>query len=331
MLKLGYSVEGDRVSLDWQREILAPLQGQVAYRDVLVDGVGYQTGRGNAFLPPDGRSDGALSPMRIGAIRHEVRLLNPHLILRALAMDAELGTANGEVTYKGRKHHVIEVTSGPVPVQLYVDEGTGRLSKTQTLQNDHVWGDVVTEVVYDDWAVAEGSTLWFPRRVEVVVDGITLRSERRTSLQVDPQFAGRTFFVPPKGRARPNPAAMDRGAIDWIYIARWHALGLPFGDRDENSVISEVVLDDPDIRHLTGAFHHSLAVRTDDGVVVVDSPLNEARSNALLAKIEQIWPGTPVTHLILTHHHFDHMGGFRTFAAAGATIITSELNRRYLE
>ena len=216
---------------------------------------------------------------------------------------------------------------------MYVDDGrgTGRLSKTQTLQNDHVWGDVVTEVVYDDWAVAEGSTLWFPRRVEVVVDGITLRSERRTSLQVDPQFAGRTFFVPPKGRARPNPAAMDRGAIDWIYIARWHALGLPFGDRDENSVISEVVLDDPDIRHLTGAFHHSLAVRTDDGVVVVDSPLNEARSNALLAKIEQIWPGTPVTHLILTHHHFDHMGGFRTFAAAGATIITSELNRGYLE
>ncbi len=60
---------------------------------------------------------------------------------------------------------------------------------------------------------------------------------------------------------------------------------------------------------------------------VVGPPLNEAHSKAVLAKVEERWPGVPVTHLILTHHHDHHMGGIRTYAAAGATIVTSAVNR----
>ena len=68
-----------------------------------------------------------------------------------------------------------------------------------------------------------------------------------------------------------------------------------------------------------------------EGVVVVESPLNEARSRAVLNKLDELWPGVPVSHLILTHHHYDHMGGIRTYAAAGATIVTSGLNSSYVE
>ncbi len=64
---------------------------------------------------------------------------------------------------------------------------------------------------------------------------------------------------------------------------------------------------------------------------MVGPPLNEAHSKAVLAKVEELWPGVPVTHLILTHHHYDHMGGIRTYAAAGATIVTSAVNRSYVE
>ena len=64
---------------------------------------------------------------------------------------------------------------------------------------------------------------------------------------------------------------------------------------------------------------------------MVEPPLNEARSQAVLKKLDELWPGVPVSHLVLTHHHFDHMGGIRTYAAAGATIVTSELNSAYVE
>ncbi|MEE8608385.1 MAG: MBL fold metallo-hydrolase [Nitrospiraceae bacterium] len=51
----------------------------------------------------------------------------------------------------------------------------------------------------------------------------------------------------------------------------------------------------------------------------------------MLNKLDELWPGVPVSHLILTHHHFDHMGGIRTHAAVGATIVTSALNSSYVE
>ncbi len=114
------------------------------------------------------------------------------------------------------------------------------------------------------------------------------------------------------------------------YHTRWHAIGVP-ADDDQTFVAATAVAGDSEIHHLTGGTHHSLAIRLGDGVVVVEPPLNEARSKAVLAKVEELWAGLPVTHLILTHHHYDHMGGIRTYAAAGATIVTSALNRAYVE
>ncbi len=45
----------------------------------------------------------------------------------------------------------------------------------------------------------------------------------------------------------------------------------------------------------------------------------------MLNKLDELWPGVPVSHLILTHHHFDHMGGIRTYAALGATPTTTPM------
>lgn len=33
------------------------------------------------------------------------------------------------------------------------------------------------------------------------------------------------------------------------------------------------------------------------------------------------YPGKPVKYLVLTHHHMDHAGGLRAYAAQGATIV----------
>ncbi len=115
------------------------------------------------------------------------------------------------------------------------------------------------------------------------------------------------------------------------YITRWHALGVPFGDQDQTLVATSALAGDEDVQYLTGGSHHSLAIKFGEGIVVVEPPLNEARSRAVLNKLDELWPGVPVSHLILTHHHFDHMGGIRTYAAIGATIVTSALNSSYVE
>jgi glyoxylase-like metal-dependent hydrolase (beta-lactamase superfamily II) len=41
------------------------------------------------------------------------------------------------------------------------------------------------------------------------------------------------------------------------------------------------------------------------------------------------YPGKPIRYLILTHHHVDHVGGMRTYAAEGATIVVAKGDGEY--
>ena len=330
-LDLRCDLDNDRLSFDWRRQVFDPLRGELSYRDVLDGEVGYQTGNDSLFNPPDARLDRSLPSERIGAVRREFRLLNPQLYLRAAAVNVEAATIKGDLELDGRVHHVIEVSDGAQPVELFIDAESGRVSKLQTLQNDHIWGDVLTEVTYGDWSTSEGSRLMLPHQVELAVAGNTLLSARRTNVVVNPDFPADAFALPDEPRTEVDQAAAERGAISSQYVTRWHAMGVPFGDQDQTLVAATAVADDPDVQHLTGGSHHSLAIRLGDGIVVVEPPLNQARSKAVLNKLDELWPGLPVSHLILTHHHFDHMGGIRTYAAAGVTIVTSELNSAFVE
>lgn len=85
----------------------------------------------------------------------------------------------------------------------------------------------------------------------------------------------------------------------------------------------------PGVFYLKGGTHHSVAIEQGDHVVLVEAPLNEERSLAVIAKVQEILPGKPIKFLINTHHHFDHSGGLRTYVDAGATIVTHKLNESY--
>ena len=330
-LTLLCDIANDALSLDWQRHIFDPLRGEIAYRDILNGGVGYQTGNDSVFNPPGATSDRALTSDRIAAVRREFRLLNPQLYLRAAAESKEVATVKADVKLGERVHHVIEVADVVEPVELFVDAATGRVSKLETVQNDHIWGDVATEVSYGGWSTPPGGRLMFPHQAELSIAGTTIRTARRRNVLVNPDFSANAFALPEEPRTQIDPAAAERGGLNSQYLTRWHALGVPNGDKDQTVVVATALAGDPSVQHLTGGFHHSLAVKLDDGLVIVEPPLNAARSRAVLKKIDELWPGVPVSHLILTHHHFDHMGGIRTYAAAGATIVTSELNSAYVE
>lgn len=87
----------------------------------------------------------------------------------------------------------------------------------------------------------------------------------------------------------------------------------------------------PGVFYLKGGTHHSVAIEQANSVVVVEAPLNEARSEAVIAKIKEIIPNKPITYLVNTHQHFDHAGGLRTYVDEGATIVTSKINQSYYQ
>lgn len=70
-------------------------------------------------------------------------------------------------------------------------------------------------------------------------------------------------------------------------------------------------------------------VVTPAGVVVIDALGSPALAQRLLAEIRR-HTAQPVTHVILTHYHADHIYGLQAFKAAGAKIVAHQRAREYL-
>jgi hypothetical protein len=79
--------------------------------------------------------------------------------------------------------------------------------------------------------------------------------------------------------------------------------------------------------YITGGSHHSVLIEMKDYLVVVEGPQGDQRSMAVIAEVKKLVPNKPIKYLVNSHHHFDHSGGVRAYAAEGATIVTHELNR----
>ena len=75
-----------------------------------------------------------------------------------------------------------------------------------------------------------------------------------------------------------------------------------------------------------GGSHNSIVVEFPSYITVIEGPLGEARSLAVIAEAKRLVPNKPIKYLLNTHSHFDHSGGVRTYVAEGATIITQETN-----
>ena len=82
---------------------------------------------------------------------------------------------------------------------------------------------------------------------------------------------------------------------------------------------------------LAGGSHNSVAIEFMDHIAVIEAPLNEARSLAVIAEIYRLVPDKPIKFIVNTHHHWDHLGGIRTYVHEGATIITHAGNRPYYQ
>jgi glyoxylase-like metal-dependent hydrolase (beta-lactamase superfamily II) len=85
------------------------------------------------------------------------------------------------------------------------------------------------------------------------------------------------------------------------------------------------------VQHVVGAGANNLVVNMKDGLVVFDAPTDNGQSEAAIKLAKEKYPGKPIKYLVLTHHHMDHTGGTRAYAAEGATIIVPAPDKAYFE
>jgi glyoxylase-like metal-dependent hydrolase (beta-lactamase superfamily II) len=70
----------------------------------------------------------------------------------------------------------------------------------------------------------------------------------------------------------------------------------------------------------------TMAIEFADHITLFEAGGGPDRVRRVVAMARQLVPGKPVTHLIQSHHHFDHTAGLRQAVAEGLTIISRRDN-----
>jgi glyoxylase-like metal-dependent hydrolase (beta-lactamase superfamily II) len=81
---------------------------------------------------------------------------------------------------------------------------------------------------------------------------------------------------------------------------------------------------------ITGGYA-AVAVDFKDHITIIETGQSEARGQAVIAEAKRLIPNKPVTYVVNTHSHIDHSSGLRAAVSEGATILTYQLNKGYLE
>jgi glyoxylase-like metal-dependent hydrolase (beta-lactamase superfamily II) len=185
----------------------------------------------------------------------------------------------------------------------YKMEGTinadGQVEKVRTWIDQPIVGDMLIETTYSDYKDFGGGVVR-PSHLVVTQDGFP--SLDLTLSSVTANAAAADITVPDNVKAFQPPAV---------------------------NVISTKLADG--VYYLTGGTHHSLAIEMADHIVVVDTPNNQARAEAVLAKAKEVIPNKPIKYVVTSHHHWDHLGGIRAAINEGATIVTHESNKAFIE
>lgn len=75
--------------------------------------------------------------------------------------------------------------------------------------------------------------------------------------------------------------------------------------------------------------YRSLVVERPDHLVLVEAPVGEEATGALLEELSERFPDKPLRWVVATHHHFDHSGGVPKALESGATLVTTPGNTAF--
>jgi glyoxylase-like metal-dependent hydrolase (beta-lactamase superfamily II) len=229
------------------------------------------------------------------------------------------------VTEGGKTYQAFQYKGDYGTYIVLLDPATNLPAIIRTRDWDVHQGDSNYDEALSDWRDI-GAGVKYPFHQTITINGIKIFDTQLQSVGMNPQLAVDAFTVPSALRRKaPPPAAVDKVRYQWILrrLGNGYYLDSDAMYTDDGGAlkIQEVA---PNISFVNGGSHNTLIVATSDGLIAFEAPGDDGQSKIVMDLAQQKYPGKSWKYLILTHHHIDHTGGLRAYAAAGATIVVGK-------
>ena len=231
--------------------------------------------------------------------------VSPYGFIKSALADPNATVSDREFITQGKNVKVVSFTT------MGKWRATGEFNAQNMLERVVTWipspmmGDMQVEIRYSDWRDV-GNGIKAPYHIHMhqgdhpLVRGMNQFDAQATDVKVNVQGAALT--VPDAVRN----AGMPKVTVTSSQLA-------------------------PGVWLLAGGSHNSVAVEFKDFAAIIEAPLDDARTLAVIAETKRLIPGKQIKYVVNTHHHWDHAGGLRAAYAEGATIVTNEQNKNFYE
>lgn len=235
-------------------------------------------------------------PGRTGNDRHAEFYHHPLTVLQA-ALDPAAKLTN--VRTEGAQLVIDVIVPAGVPLTLAADRATKRPARVTTRTHHIYFGDVTIETSFADYQDVGGLLL---------PTVLTTKTDRWTTMEVQVAKSAVNGDVgntsaPPASAPPPAPPAQNV-TVEPLGRGIWLLGGGPEG---------------------------SVLVEFADHLLLLEAPIDDARTLAVIAKARTLVPGKPLTHAVNLHHHVDHSGGVRAAVSEGLTIIAHKNSNAFLK
>lgn len=193
-------------------------------------------------------------------------------------------------------------TANGLTLTLAIDGTTKLPTRVVSMADNVVLGDVAVETTFGDYQDVNGLKL--PARLTTRTEKVTTVDIRVTNQIVDGDVGD--LAAPAAAASAPPIAGPPPAKVTAEEVAK----GVWF---------------------LAGQSHHSVLVEFSDHLLLIEAPQNDVRTLAVIAKARELRPNKPLTHVVDTHHHFDHSGGIRAAFSEGLALITHKLSASFYE
>jgi len=210
------------------------------------------------------------------------------------------------------------------------DPATNLPARVRTLDWDALEGDSTYDAEYSDWRDVSGAKIAFS--TAYTLNEMKVANLKLSSVSVNPTLPTATFSIPAAiltGAAKPAPA----NATPYQWIIRRQFSGFYYdSDAKYTDDLDSLKLVDvaTNVSQTQGGTHNTLFIATNTYLIAVEAPNDDGQAIQSIDMAKKRYPGKPIRYLVLTHHHVDHVGGMRSYAAEGATIVVGKGNGEYL-